>query len=77
MYDELLEKNNNNVQIANDIISNKDAEIAGLVAQAPLKKALGTREKDTLLKLVIVMAVCWLWLRPQGKAFANPAADSR
>jgi hypothetical protein len=72
MYDELLEKNNNNVQIANDIISNKDAEIAGLVAQAPLKKALGTREKDTLLKLVIVMAVAGYGYDPKAKRSPIP-----
>lgn len=72
MYDELLEKNNNNVQIANDIIANKDAEIAGLVAQAPVNKALGTREKDSLLKLVIVMAVAGYGYDPKAKRSPIP-----
>ena len=78
MYDELLEKNNDNVRIANEIIAGKDAEIAGSpVAQAPRSKALGHQREGLPPQVGDCDGGCWLWLRPQGKAFANPAADSR
>jgi len=57
MYEELLEKNNNNVQIANATIAEKDAEIAELQSQAGGEKSLGTKERESLLKMVIAMAV--------------------
>lgn len=57
MYDELLEQNTEYVRTTNEVIAGKNAEIDSLRSQTPGNKALGTRERDSLLKLIIGMAV--------------------
>lgn len=57
MYEDLLEKSTNDLRSATEVIAWKEAKIAELVSQVPNKNELGTREKESLLKLVISMAV--------------------
>jgi hypothetical protein len=57
MYDDLLEKNNSNVETANRIIAEKNQKIQKLENADLEVKPLHTKEKETLLKLVIGMAV--------------------
>lgn len=69
MYDDLLEKNNNNVKTANKIIDAKNNEIINLSKSLDENKRqdqgkadttckpIGTRERETLLKMVIGMAI--------------------
>ena len=57
MYEDLLEKNNKNVELANEMIAERDQQINDLSALTQQSKPLHTKEKETLLKLVIGMAV--------------------
>lgn len=64
LYDELLEKNNKNVDIANEMVAERDKKIEELESKlqerGSTKKAgseLGAREKETLLRMIIGMAI--------------------
>lgn len=67
MYDDLLEKNNSNVKIANEIIEQKDKEIEGLKVIKATEKPINSKERDTLLKMVIGMAVKGYAYDPKAK----------
>ncbi|RVU36698.1 hypothetical protein EOI86_16115 [Hwanghaeella grinnelliae] len=71
MYQALLEKNNNNVKTANEIIAEKDRILAELQSQGG-EKPLRTREKESLLKLVIGMALAGYAYDPSAKRSGVP-----
>ncbi len=57
MYEDLLEKNNNNVKIANELIAEKDKKILELETNKKTEKPLHSKEKETLLKMIVGMAI--------------------
>lgn len=56
-YDEFVEEATNGLKRANAIIDEKDRIIAELQCQAGGERSLGTRERESLLKMVIAMVV--------------------
>ncbi len=67
LYDQLLEKNNKNVALAHQMIAEKDAEIERLRAEKGATKPLHTKERESLLKLAIGMAVVGYGHDPNAK----------
>lgn len=72
MYEDLLEKNNKNVEKANLIIEAKNKEIMALESAKAEAKPMHTKEKETLLKMVIGMAVDVYGYKPDANRSPIP-----
>ena len=72
MYEEFQEKNAEYVRASKEIIAAKDREIADLLSQVPVSKTLGTKERESILKLVIAMSIGGYGYDPNAKRSPIP-----